>query len=101
MDKIKLSVLGLFLATVANAQPKPIATVNPLKTTTDSASYILGLIAGYGLINQGLGDIKLNNAMFVKAVNDVTGKKKPMLSDSIANAFLNNWYLLLLYTQLY
>ncbi len=93
MNKIRFSALCLLFVTAVQAQPKtkPVAPVNPLKTSTDSASYILGLIAGYGLVNQGLGDIKLNNAMFVKAVNDVTGKKKPLCSDSAANAFLNNY----------
>lgn len=93
MNKIKLSVLFIAFAATLNAQTtKPVAKpVNPLKTSNDTASYILGLIAGYGLMNQGLGDVKLNNNVFVTGLNDILGKKKTLLTDSTANSFLNTY----------
>lgn len=103
MNKIVLSVLFLGFAFAANAQQtkpgtkpvtkpatKPASTPsNPLKNNTDSVSYVLGEVAAYGLMGQGLGDIKINNAAFMQAVNDILGKKKPLLNDSLANALLN------------
>ena len=62
-----------------------------LKTEADSVSYVLGEIAGYNLIQQGLGDVKMNNAAFLQAVTDILGKKKPLLEDAIANGMLSKY----------
>ncbi len=64
---------------------------NILKTAADSVSYVLGEIAGYNLIQQGLGDVKINNAAFIQAVNDILAKKKPLLDDAIANGMLSKY----------
>jgi FKBP-type peptidyl-prolyl cis-trans isomerase FklB len=63
--------------------------VNPLKSNLDSISYVLGEIAAYGLTQQGLGDIKMNSALFLRGCNDVLGKKKTLLDDAAANSLLN------------
>ena len=86
---------------VLNAQPgKPVSKpvtkpvpkpVNILKTTLDSVSYVLGEVAAYNLSQQGLGDVKINNTAFIRAVNDILGKKKTLLDDVAANALLNNY----------
>jgi FKBP-type peptidyl-prolyl cis-trans isomerase FklB len=103
MNKILLSVFSLGFALALSAQQtkpgtkppvkpvtKPVTTTgNPLKNNTDSVSYGLGEVAAYGLMGQGLGDIKINNAAFIQALNDILGKKQPLISDSIANAVLN------------
>lgn len=97
MKKIILSVTLMAGISVVNAQtvkpvtkpvPKP---VNILKTTIDSVSYVLGEVAAYHLTQQGLGEIKISNAAFVRAVNDILGKKKTLLDDVTANALLNNY----------
>lgn len=101
MQKKIVFVLLLAAAGALNAQPtKPIVKpvtkpvpkpVNILKTTADSISYVLGEVAAYGLIQQGLGEIKINNNAFLKAVNDILAKKKPVLDDVTANALLSNY----------
>jgi len=98
MKKILLSGILVAVIFAANGQvnkpvTKPVtkpATTPPniLKTATDSVSYVLGEIAAYGLIQQGLGDVTINNAVFVRAVNDILGKKKALLDDAVANAML-------------
>jgi FKBP-type peptidyl-prolyl cis-trans isomerase len=97
MKKFILSVMMLAGIGLLNAQvtkpviktvPKP---VNILKTTLDSVSYVLGEVAAYNLSQQGLGDVKINNTAFMKAVNDILGKKKTLLDDVTANALLNNY----------
>ena len=71
---------------------KPVTTpVNILKTSTDSVSYVLGEIAAFGLTQQGLGEIKFNNTIFLRAINDILGKKKTLLDDVTANALLSNY----------
>lgn len=103
MNKIILSVLCLCFTVVINAQKtkpvtkpatkpatKPVTPqANILKNNVDSVSYVLGEVAAYGLMGQGLGDVKINNTVFIKALNDILGKKTPLLSDSLANAVLN------------
>lgn len=99
MKKIILSVMMLAGIGVlkANAQvtkpvPKPVSKpVNILKTTLDSVSYVLGEVAAYHLTQQGLGDVKISNTAFIRAVNDILGKKKTLLDDVTANALLNNY----------
>ena len=95
MNKIILSVfllMGGFASLAQTTKPvsKPVTNpVNPLKNNTDSISYILGEISAYGLLAQGLGDIKINDAVYLRALKDILGKKAPLLSDSVANAVLN------------
>ncbi len=109
MKKIILSAILLTAIITVNAQntkpvTKPISkpatkpATNPvanqgniLKTAADSVSYVLGEIAGYNLIQQGLGDVKINNAAFIQAVNDILAKKKPLLDDAIANGMLSKY----------
>ena len=97
MKKFILSVMMLACIGFLNAQvtkpvikpvPKP---VNILKTTLDSVSYVLGEVAAYNLSQQGLGDVKINNTAFMRAVNDILGKKKTLFDDVTANALLNNY----------
>lgn len=111
---MKKSILSLLLVSgtlVIQAQTKP-ATKPPAKTTTkpavkpvavtaqpdkklqntnDSISYVLGEVAAYGLIQQGFGEIPINQTFFMRAVNDILGKKTPMLDDMTANTLLNNY----------
>ena len=99
MKKFILSVMMLVGIGVlkANAQvtkpvtkpvPKPVTI---LKTTLDSVSYVLGEVAAYHLTQQGLGDVKISNTAFIRAVNDILGKKKTLMDDVTANALLNNY----------
>ena len=94
MKNIVLLVILLATTIVMNAQTtkpviKPTTTpVNILKTETDSVSYVLGEIAAFNLTQQGLGDVKINNTAFLKALNDILGKKKALLDDGTANALL-------------
>ncbi len=62
-----------------------------LKTPADSMSYILGEVAAFGMINQGFGDVKINTSVFMKAFNDIIGKKSTQIDDVTANAMLNNF----------
>ena len=71
--------------------PKPVTPVNILKTTNDSVSYVLGEIAAFNLVQQGLGDVKINNTVFLRALNDILGKKQTLMDDVTANALLNNY----------
>ncbi len=101
MKKIIVSALllaGVNALHAQNTKPatKPAAKpviqpVNILKTAADSVSYVLGEMAAYHLTQQGLGDVKLNNTAFLKAVNDILGKKKPLIDDVAANACLNSY----------
>lgn len=93
MKKIILLVtmfaaIGVLNAQVTKPIPKPVPI---LKTTLDSVSYVLGEVAAYHLTQQGLGDVKINNTAFIKAVNDILGKKPTLLDDVTANALLNNY----------
>lgn len=97
MKKIFFFALLLTNILVAQAQPvkttpKTIAKPVPvLKTFNDSLSYVVGEVAAYGLTQQGLGDIKLNNTAFLRAINDILGKKKTLVDDMAANTLLNNY----------
>lgn len=93
MKKIILSFILLTAIIAVNAQttkpvPKP---VNILKTAADSVSYVLGEIAAYNLVQQGLGDVKINNTAFLRALTDVLEKKKTLLDDAVANAMLSKY----------
>jgi FKBP-type peptidyl-prolyl cis-trans isomerase FklB len=96
MKNIILSAILLAATSVLNAQTKPVikpvtTPVNILKTANDSVSYVMGEIAAYNLIQQGLGDVKMNNTVFLKAVSDVMAKKKPLLDDATANACMGSY----------
>jgi FKBP-type peptidyl-prolyl cis-trans isomerase FklB len=99
MKKIILSFIMMGCLCVLKAQPtKPSSKpapqpANVLKTSTDSISYVLGEVAAYGLIRQGLGEVKFNNAPFQRALNDVLGKKKILMPDSVANLILTSYML--------
>jgi FKBP-type peptidyl-prolyl cis-trans isomerase len=97
MKKIILPFLMLAGIGVLNAQvTKPVTKTVPkpvtiLKTTLDSVSYVLGEVAAFNLSQQGLGDVKINSTAFMRAVNDILGKKKTLIDDVTANALLNNY----------
>jgi len=93
MKNIVLSLLLIllsksFFAQVTKPVPKPVSI---LKTSSDSISYVIGEIAGFHLMQQGFGEVKINNTAFIKAVNDILGKKKTMIDDVKANALLNKY----------
>ncbi|MBC7873929.1 MAG: FKBP-type peptidyl-prolyl cis-trans isomerase [Ferruginibacter sp.] len=83
-----MTAAGFVNAQTTKPVPKP---VNILKTANDSVSYVLGEIAAFNLVQQGLGDVKLNSTVFLKAVNDIMGKKKPLIDDAAANACLTSY----------
>jgi len=66
--------------------------VSILKTNADSVSYVLGEVTAFAMIEKGLGDAKITNSTaFMKAVNDILGKKPTLLDDVTANALLNRY----------
>ena len=94
MKKFILFAILLISIHSANAQPvkKPVAKPVPvLKTSNDSLSYVLGEVAAFNLIQQGLGDVKINSTHFIRALNDILGKKKTLLDDVSANTLLTNY----------
>lgn len=97
MKRLVLSVILLATLSTVNAQPgkPPIKTTIPptpvLKTSNDSLSYVLGEVAAFNLVQQGLGDIKINGTAFMRGLNDITGKKKTLIDDITANNMLNNY----------
>ena len=52
---------------------------------------MLGEVAAFNLIQQGLGDVKINSTHFTRALNDILGKKKTLLDDVTANTLLTNY----------
>jgi len=72
------------LITNPNPATKPRATGVVLNDTRDSASYGAGIY----LINffRQFDITNFNSTIIVKAINDLQAKKKPLLSDSLANA---------------
>src|SRR5688572_4014902 len=93
MKKLLLFVFMCAGIQILNAQPtKTVTPAAPgLKTSTDSLSYVLGEVAAFHLMQQGLGNIKLNNESFVKGVTDILSKNKPMIDDATANSLLNSY----------
>ena len=94
MKKFILFAILLTSIHSANAQPvkKPVAKPVPvLKTSNDSLSYVLGEVAAFNLVQQGLGDVKINSTHFIRALNDILGKKKTLLDDVSANTLLTNY----------
>ncbi|MBS1759068.1 MAG: FKBP-type peptidyl-prolyl cis-trans isomerase [Bacteroidetes bacterium] len=65
--------------------------VSILKTHNDSLSYVLGEMSAFNLIQQGFGDIKINEVAFSKAATDIMSKKQTLIDDLAANALLNNY----------
>jgi FKBP-type peptidyl-prolyl cis-trans isomerase FklB len=74
---------------------KPVPKPAPLlKTTNDSLSYVMGEVLAFAIIQQNpaLSEIKPTNAnAFMKAYNDIIGKKPTLLDDVTANALINNY----------
>lgn len=88
----KIWIAGLVLLSVpAVAQKKPLpkkttttrATVNPLKSGTDSLSYALGVSVASFYKQQGIHN--LNTSMLSKAISDVLSGKKPVLNEMQCN----------------
>jgi FKBP-type peptidyl-prolyl cis-trans isomerase len=98
MKKIILSVtlLASFISVFAQPVVKPVKPATPapiLKTTLDSVSYILGESAGYNLVQQGFGALKLNMNIYNRGMGDIIGKKKPLMDDATANAMINRFFM--------
>ena len=74
--------------TVSPIKNKP-ATVSPLKTLNDSASYAIGISVANFYKQQGL--TKLNTNMISKAITDVFGSKQMLLDDAQANTCIMNY----------
>ena len=92
MKKIVFSSILLACLMTSYAQPAKKTTPPPvpvLKTANDSLSYVLGEVAAFNLMQQGLGDVKINGTYFMRALNDVLGKKKTLIDDIAANTLLN------------
>lgn len=95
-DAVANTCLNTFYAKMKEPKPvkpvvaKPAAGI--LKTTADSISYILGESTAYTFIQQGFGDIKFNMPIFNRGMNDIIGKKTPLLSDEVANAMINGYF---------
>ena len=96
MNKILAAVLCLIVLN-ANAQKapvkkttttKPAATtqVKPLKSNSDSISYAIGLMVGNFYKQQGIKN--LNSTMVSKAISDVYGNKKLLMTENDANLAL-------------
>ncbi|MDR3716583.1 MAG: FKBP-type peptidyl-prolyl cis-trans isomerase [Puia sp.] len=67
---------------------KPVPAVS-LKTTTDSLSYAIGLSVANFYKQQNITNI--NSALVTKAINDITRKNKPLLTDEQANACISGY----------
>ena len=102
MKHLILCAVCLAGATIVHAQPGKTSTPpkkTPPKTTTapilknanDSLSYVLGEVAAFNLIQQGLGNIKINSTAFLRALSDIQGKKQTLIDDVTANTMLNNY----------
>lgn len=60
--------------------------IKPLKNINDSVSYAIGLMVGNFYKQQGIKN--LNSAMVSKAVSDIYGSKKPLMTENEANMCL-------------
>lgn len=96
MKKTTLLFLGLAGMSAVMAQPgktpvkpaaKPVASVNPLKNLTDSASYAIGLSVASFYKQQGIK--KINSTLVTRAINDVMGGKKTVFDETAANNIMN------------
>ncbi len=98
MKTILISFVMMMAIGVLNAQPtKPVPKptpkpVNILKTNADSVSYVLGEVVAFALTEKGLGEVKITNTTaFMKALNDILGKKPTLIDDISANSLLNSY----------
>ncbi|MEO6612002.1 MAG: FKBP-type peptidyl-prolyl cis-trans isomerase [Chitinophagaceae bacterium] len=101
MKKISVLVIVLGIVSHVNAQPgkpakpvvkPPVKPVAPLlKNASDSLSYVLGEVAAFNLVQQGLGEIKVNGTAFLRGMTDITGKKPTLVNDIAANEMLNKF----------
>lgn len=96
MKKILLLSLSFatFCSTWAQTTTKPKVVkkttpvvTNPLKNTTDSASYAMGISLASFYKQQGIKTI--NTTLVSKAINDVMGNKKTLLDEFAANEVMN------------
>ncbi|MEO7922132.1 MAG: FKBP-type peptidyl-prolyl cis-trans isomerase [Chitinophagaceae bacterium] len=104
MKQLILCAVCLAGFSMVNAQPgkttpakttpgktTPAKTAPLLKNANDSLSYVLGEVAAFNLIQQGLGNIKINSTAFMRALTDIQGKKQTLIDDVTANTMLNNY----------
>src|SRR5687767_11568919 len=64
---------------------KPVVAAKPvMKTLLDSASYAIGIFTVNSFQQYGID--KMNSALVARAIEDMLGNKKLLLSDSLANA---------------
>jgi FKBP-type peptidyl-prolyl cis-trans isomerase FklB len=94
MKKFILPGIMLLCFGIVNAQnTKPVTKpVSILKTNADSVNYVLGEIAAFSLREKGLGEVPITNSTaFMKALNDILGKKKTLVDDVTANALINSY----------
>ncbi len=71
----------------------PVTPAPVLKTLSDTISYILGESAAYNMEQMGFNNVKLNMSLYTRGMNDVRGKKKPLIDDAVANATMNRYYM--------
>lgn len=60
------------------------AKISPLKSSTDSFSYAIGLNIATNMKQQGLTSSSLNTTVMAKAMNEVFQGKKPLLDEQTA-----------------
>lgn len=84
--------LALFGSVAATAQTKPAAkkpvaktaaTAPVLKSMSDSVSYAIGVSVANFYKQQGISNV--NSAIVARAINDISGNKKPLMTDADAN----------------
>lgn len=93
MKKTTFLILSLAMVLAASAQPgktpvKP-AGAPVLKNITDSVSYAIGLSVANFYKQQGIKTI--NATLVTRAINDVTGNKKPIFDETVANNVMNQY----------
>jgi FKBP-type peptidyl-prolyl cis-trans isomerase FklB len=97
MKKLITLMFALAVVIIASAQPgkTPVKTIpgktpaGSLKTINDSASYAIGIsVANFYKQN---GVPKINTILLSKAINDIYGKKKPLLEEALCNNLMNRY----------
>lgn len=91
MKKTNFLVAVLFCGMAGFAQKTDPSDSLKLKNEADSLSYVLGEVAAFYLVQQGLGEIAINKEPFARAVADILAKRPAMINDVTANALLNNY----------
>lgn len=95
MKKIWIAGIVLFSLSASAQKTAPKkktvtkTTTNPLKNTTDSLSYALGVSVASFYKQQGIKN--LNTVVLSKAVSDIMGGKKPSLDESQCNSIIMNY----------